>query len=126
MTHRSTRLLILVSLLAAPMAHAELSTIAWDATERFEHSASVPTGKFLEVCGRLSKGQTVSWSFKSDQAMNFNIHYHADDKKVVFPAKRDGVANLEDRLIVPVDQDYCWMWSNKSAVQAKIALQLQR
>ena len=71
-------------------ARAELVDIRWDSAGLFETTMQVAPGKFAEVCGQLAKDQSVVWSFKADQPMNFNIHYH-EGKQVVFPAKQDVV-----------------------------------
>jgi hypothetical protein len=110
-------------LAAAPLARAELVEIRWDAQGRFEHAALVAPGKFAEVCGKLARAETVAWSFESDQPLAFNIHYH-QGKQVVTPEKRDAVSRADGRLEAAVEQDYCWMWSNKSAVPAKLDLRL--
>ncbi|RZU03070.1 hypothetical protein [Rivibacter subsaxonicus] len=117
--------LVLVLAGASPLAHAELVNIAWDGQGRFERRATLAPGKFLEVCGKLSRGQAIAWSFKSDGPLNFNIHYHEGDK-VEYPARRDAVAELEGRLEAGLDQDYCWMWSNKSERAADLHLMLSR
>jgi hypothetical protein len=106
-------------------ARAQLVEIQWDASRGFERSLNVAAAKFVEVCGRLSKGQSISWSFKSEQPLNFNIHYH-EGKNVVFPAKQDRVSSLEGTLTVPVDQDYCWMWENEGTLSAPLSLTLRR
>ena len=111
-------------LFAAP-AHADLVQIAWDSSGRFERNVTVAPAKFAEVCGKLSKGQAIAWSFRGQQSMNFNIHYH-EGKKVVFPIKQSNTASLEGTLTVPVDQDYCWMWENKGGTPAAIDIALQR
>lgn len=108
------------------IAHAELVEIRWDASQRFEHRQSVAPGKFAEVCGSLTRGQAIAWSFKSDQPQDFNIHYHEGSSKVVYPEKRKQVAAAEGRLDVALDQGYCWMWSNKGERPAALQLSLQR
>lgn len=118
--------LMLLLLLASGSTQAELIEITWAAADRrFEHSASVAPGKFVELCGKLAKGQAVAWSFNSAQPMDFNIHYHQGEQ-VVFPVKHNGVAALDGQLAVPLDQDYCWMWSNKTSAAVALAVRLQR
>ncbi len=112
-------------LAAAPLARAEVVEIRWDAQGRFEHAALVAPGKFAEVCGKLARADAVAWSFESDQALAFNIHYH-QGKRVVTPEKRDAVLRADGRLEAALEQDYCWMWSNKAAVPAKLELRLGR
>ena len=111
--------------LASFAARAELVEIRWSESGRFEHSAAIAPGKFAEVCGKLSKGQTVAWNFRTEAPTNFNIHYH-EGKKVTYPAKIDGAGAAEGQLLAAVDQDYCWMWSNKSDRALTLELTLQR
>jgi hypothetical protein len=118
-------LVTFAGLLALGTARAELVDIAWAANGRFEHSAVVAPAQFVELCGKLAKGQTVVWSFTGAQPMDFNIHYH-QGKQVVFPAKQSGVAALEGKLLAPLDQDYCWMWTNKTAAAVALTVRLQR
>jgi hypothetical protein len=111
--------LLLLHALAAqvflvPFAHAAgLVEIKWNDSGRFSHSASVQPGKFLEVCGPLKAKENIGWKFAAAKPVDFNIHYH-EGEKVVFPEKRDAAASAESRLAIAVDQDYCWMWQNKS------------
>ncbi|MGN6830138.1 hypothetical protein [Paucibacter sp. M5-1] len=111
--------------LASFAARAELVEIRWSESGRFEHKASIAPAQFAEVCGKLSKGQTVTWSFKAEGPTNFNIHYH-EGEKVTYPEKIDGTGAAEGRLLAAVDQDYCWMWSNKSERALRLELTLQR
>lgn len=112
-------------LMIAVQARAELVEIRFNEQGRFEHSAPVAAGKFVEICSKLSKGQALPWSFKSDQPMQFNIHYH-EDKKVEFPAKLQSATSAEARLDVPIDQHYCWMWANKGSTDAQLTFSVQK
>lgn len=115
-----------VSVLLLGSAEAKIIELKFPAGGEARHAESVAPGKFLEVCGKLVKGQVVKWSFKADGKTNFNVHYHVG-KDVVFPEKTDGIAAAEGELKVAIDQDYCWMWSNKgsSAVALEAVLKLQ-
>ena len=92
---------------------------------RFEHRAELVPGGFAEVCGRLARGSAVRWSFDAAGALDFNIHYH-QDKQVVFPVKRSGAAKGAATLKVKLDQDYCWMWTNKTTQALSLHLTLAR
>lgn len=128
--HQSAyRLLPIVMTVAmAGPAHAEVVKIDWDSAGGFQHKQEVAPGKFAEVCGKLAKGQSIRWSFQADAPLNFNIHYH-EGQKVEYPAKQDGVNQLQGTLPIGLDQDYCWMWTNRSAaavtVQTRIAAERQ-
>lgn len=117
--------LVALLLLPAARAQAQLVEIHFDEQGRFEHSASIAPGKFIEICSKFSKGQLLSWTFKSDHPMQFNIHYH-EGKKVEFPARLQGATTAEARLEAPVDQDYCWLWANKGDAEARLSFAVRR
>lgn len=73
----------------------------------------VAAGKFAELCSPLKQGQVVLWQFGADAASDFNIHYHLD-KKVEYPEQRRNIKDADGRLVIEVDQDYCWMWTNRT------------
>jgi hypothetical protein len=106
-------------------ARAELVDIVWTDGGRFERTLPVAAGQFAEVCGALNPGQAVHWSFASDTALDFNIHYHVD-KDVRYPARRVQVDRSQGDLAVDSAQTYCWMWTNKSDTAARLVVDLLR
>lgn len=110
---------------AGAEARAALVDIAWDAQGRFRHTAELPAGQVLEVCGRLQAGVVVAWRHDTSVPMAFNIHYHVG-KDVVYPAQVASTRGGSDRLRVTQEQDYCWMWMNKTGGAATVTLDLQR
>ncbi|HJV70111.1 hypothetical protein [Ideonella sp.] len=120
-----TLLTFSLAALGAAAAHAELVDIAWSADQRFERSFAVAPAKFAEVCGKLAKGESIAWRFEADQPLNFNIHYHVG-KAVEYPAKQDGAKSADGTLAVALDQDYCWMWTNRSGAPATLKLTLSK
>ncbi len=122
---RAGVVLVLAFAVVAPSTQAEIVDIAWAADGRFERRLSVAPGKFAEVCGKLPAGLKVSWNFEASTPMDFNVHYHVG-KEVVLPPKFTAVATAKGTLATKVDQDYCWMWTNKSAASATVMLKLQR
>lgn len=106
------------------VSHAELVDIKWT-DGAFAHKASIAPAKFLEVCGKLKKDDSVDWRFNGSAPTNFNIHYHVG-KDVVYPENRKEIGNAEGKLRVPLDQDFCWMWSNKSAQPIDIEVGLKQ
>ena len=126
MRHPAARVALLLALAAmAPSTQADIVDIAWDADGRFERSVSVAPGKFAELCGKLPAGLKVGWNFEASAPLDFNVHYHVGNE-VVFPAKLTAVATAKDTLATKIEQDYCWMWSNKSSAPAIILVKLQR
>ena len=110
---------------ACASAGAAIVDIQWSPEGRFEHKSGVAAGKFVELCGKLAAGSRVRWSFEGTAATNFNIHYHVG-KEVVYPAKKDQVLREQGELRVEADQDYCWMWSNKSGTALELNVTLAR
>ena len=117
--------LVLALAAMAPSTLADIVDIAWDADGRFERNVNAAPGKFAEICGKLPAGLKVGWNFEASAPLDFNVHYHVG-KEVVFPSKLTAVVTAKDTLATKIDQDYCWMWSNKTAASATIKVKLQR
>ena len=83
------------------------------AGQSFERRWAVEPGGVVEMCGPLRGGQVVVWRFDAGGRLDFNIHFHVDDQ-VSTAARHDGARSASGRLVVAVDQDYCWMWTNRS------------
>ncbi len=103
---------LLLALLFPIAASADIVEIKWTG-DTFEHKAGIAPKKFLELCGKLKKGDGVMWQFKGSAPTDFNIHYHVGND-VTYPENRKGVASAEGSLVAPLDQDFCWMWTNRS------------
>lgn len=106
-------------------AHAEVVDIRWSDTGLFEHKGPVAAGKFVELCGKLPAGLAVRWDFEADLPVDFNVHYQVG-KDVVFPNKLSAVASAKSTLVTMIEQDYCWMWTNKAAVASTLSVHLRR
>ena len=106
-------------------AEATIVDIVWTATGHFTNESEVPPGKFLEVCGVLPAEQKILWSFDANEPTDFNIHYH-HGKNIVSPTEKLQVNHATETLQTKLEQDYCWMWSNKTARKVTIKLNLQR
>ena len=115
---------IAVATTSVSTARAELIDIKWN-EGTFSHKASVAPKKFLEVCGKLFKGGNIAWRYAGTGESDFNIHYHVGND-VIYAEARKGIASAEGNLTIPVDQDYCWMWTNKSAQPIEVEVQLKR
>ena len=115
----------LVLALAMPLAAAaEIVEIKW-LDGGFSQKSTIAPKKFLEVCGKLKLQETVQWQFQGSAPSDFNIHYHVG-RDVSYPEQRKGIASASGLLSVPLDQDYCWMWSNRSTETITVELSLKR
>jgi hypothetical protein len=106
-------------------ANANVVGIDWNEQGRYTNVAVIEPAGFLEVCGPLQQGQVIDWTFQSTTALDFNIHYHEGDE-VVYPARQKGTTELAAQLVIPLDQTYCWMWSNLADGPATINLELKQ
>lgn len=118
---------VVLTALLWPMccAAANIVDIVWTVDDRFTHKTQVAAGQFVEICGKVPAGAAIRWSFNADAPLDFNIHYHVG-KDVIFPAKRAQVSDGRDVLKAQVAQDYCWMWTNKTASPTSLAVELGR
>lgn len=118
--------LAIVAASAVPGASAaEVVALDWSADGRFATTLAVPAGGFVEACGTLPARTRVHWRFDAGTPLDFNVHFHVG-KQVRYPARRNGVAKAGGRLDAKVDQDYCWMWTNRSQREASVAVELTR
>jgi len=106
-------------------AAAQWVPVEWDAAGQFSKQLAIAPGKFVEVCEKLPKGVKVTWSFEAATPLDFNIHYH-EGQDVRYPAKRGQVAQDSGTLATTLEQDYCWMWTNKGPAEAALRLKLAK
>lgn len=109
----------------AGSANASVVEVTWTEANDFRHVAKLEAGGFAEVCGELAAEERVSWAFEADIELDFNIHYHEGDA-VTYPVKSPQVRSLADELTAPVDQTYCWMWTNRLDTPAMLKVVLSR
>jgi hypothetical protein len=114
----------LLCLPLATLAAQHIADIAWS-DGAYRHAVTLAPGRFFEACGKLDAGASVRWQFDAAAGLDFNIHYH-QGKDVVYPAQLKAVARAADTLAVKLSQDYCWMWTNRSAAPVQLELLLQR
>lgn len=118
--------LVLLAAMAIPLAaHADDSYITWDAQGHAHQHFSAAPGKLVEYCGDLKSGDKVVWHFEASAPLDFNIHHHAGES-VHFAEKEEGVRTSKGELNAPSDQDFCWMWTNKSNSTISLDIELKR
>ena len=115
---------VFLSLLGLPV-YAAIVDIKFDDKGRFEHSGSIPAGKFVEVCGTIVAGSKIGWSFEAAVPVDFNIHYHVGEK-VEYPEKVAGIDKRRGMLTASSTQDYCWMWKSTAPGPVQLKLELRR
>jgi len=98
------RLAALLLLLAAPAFAADAPAPPKPFTATLQPKA------MHEECVKLDAGEKRKYYWKSDAAVDFNIHYH-EGPEVFFPVKRDAMRGDGGTFTAKIAQDYCWMWT---------------
>jgi hypothetical protein len=76
-----------------------------------------------EVCTHMEKGETRRYNWKSDTAVDFNIHHHKGGE-VMYPVKRAAMRGDGGSFTARAADEYCWMWTARGA-RAKIEGRLE-
>ena len=67
-----------------------------------------------EICTRMEKDETRRYSWKSDTAVDFNIHHHKGNE-VFYPVKRPAMRADGGSFTAKAADEYCWMWTARNA-----------
>ncbi len=65
-TRAIVAVLAATAMLVAADVSAELLDLQWDGSGKFSRELGVAPGKFVEVCGKLNRGQSIAWTFEAD------------------------------------------------------------
>jgi len=76
-------------------------------------TVSLAPFEFRELCFEMATRDEVQYDFRSDQPVEFDIHYH-DGLRIRFPVKLTGVTVHADRFVAERDRSYCLMWLNRN------------
>ena len=74
-----------------------------------------------EICPEMNAGQTLSFDFKSNNEVEFNLHYH-EGENVNYPIEPHKVTSLKKSFEAPIKQTYCLMWKGLSEDASKVKL----
>lgn len=117
-------------LLAATLAAgfsmiAGATHVGWSPSDTFEHTQAIAPGKSAEVCGQIEPRLPVRWRYAADGPLNFNIHRHAGEE-IIYSVKSFLTQHQEGILSPTLGFEWCWMWTNPSAVNVTLRLDLKR
>ena len=105
---------LLAILLLAPAAALGADPKAPPKDDWKAFSVTLPRGEIHEECQRVEAGKSRRYLWKSDQAVDFNVHYHRGND-VSYPVKRDAMRGDGGTFAAKTGEDYCWMWTAKAA-----------
>ena len=75
--------------------------------------------EFREFCLEMTALDEISYDFRSDRPVEFNIHYH-DGMEIHVPVKMNGVTFHADKFAAEADQFICLMWTNQSIMDTSL------
>ena len=110
-------LILLWSAIVLPGTMLQTANAAEETKLPKEFSVTIKPGKNHEECIEVKKDAEIAYRFNASQPVRFNIHYHAgkdSNERVEYSVKLDKIDTREDVLRAPIEQHYCWMWSNKT------------
>ena len=81
----------------------------------------VPPRDFVELCAAVAMDRTVMWQFEADTPLAFNTHFHVDGD-VRAPETMSAVSAAQGRLKPKGDNDYCWLWSNRTTLPVSVRM----
>ena len=98
------RPIAIVLFLAAPAFAADAPADAKPFTATLQPKA------MHEECVKLDAGQKRKYYWRSDAAVDFNIHYH-EGPEDTYPVMRERIRTDGGTFAPKIAQDYCWMWT---------------
>lgn len=75
--------------------------------------------EFREMCLPLARGDRLDVTFRSDQKVEFDIHYH-DGLTTRFPLRKVGVTTHSEAFVAEIERPYCLMWFNRNLTKAAL------
>ncbi|MBI3545370.1 MAG: hypothetical protein HY081_02060 [Gammaproteobacteria bacterium] len=103
---------------------AGLAANAADSGKQFE-KISIASGQEHEACAALSAAEKLRYGFTASAPLNFNLHYHADNK-VYYPVPAHQTAATKDIFTSTSPQTYCLMWTNTTAQAVELNLEYEK
>jgi hypothetical protein len=92
---------------------------------------SIKPGRSYEDCFELLPGQTMKYTFNATRPVDFNIHYHGEDR-VHYPVNKKKIARLSGKIDVDrqryyiEDQEFfCLMWDNPHGMRVGVSFKVQ-
>lgn len=105
------------------LAQRQLVVVTLPAQQPVVQQLIAPALDFVEVCTAVRAGRPIIWQFKADAPLTFNTHFH-DNGDVQAPESMSSVSAAQGRISPKSDNEYCWLWSNRSARSIAVRMQL--
>jgi hypothetical protein len=86
-----------------------------------ERQVVAPPRDFVEICTAVKAGRAIIWQFEADAPLAFNTHFHVEGD-VRAPENMSSVSAAQGRISPKGDNDYCWLWSNRTTLPVSIRM----
>jgi hypothetical protein len=106
--NRLKPLVLLLALAAAPALAADAGGAA-----KAGNPVMLKPQKIHEKCLSLAPPQKLQYSFGTDKAVDFDIHYHKGDM-VYYPVREKRTTSSKGLYTPRSREDYCMTWENRS------------
>jgi len=94
------------------------AAVAQPVAKGFAHT--VKAKGIAEECFRPPADASVRYAFEATGPVDFNIHFHRGND-VDYPVKADQVRQADARFVAPSAQEYCLMWTNRTAAPVAVS-----
>lgn len=105
------------------LGQRQLVQVALPTHQSMVQQLIAPPAEFVELCTTLKTGRMLTWQFEADAPVAFHTHFHVDGD-VRAPENMSAITAAQGRLTPKGDNDYCWLWSNRSAVPVAIRMRI--
>jgi hypothetical protein len=92
---------------------------SWERLPPSPLAIEVRTGKIAEECFTLAAGERIEYQFEATLPLDFDLHTHRGGK-IVMPVQIERTREQAGTYTSPQREEYCMMWTNRSAVPAHI------
>ena len=102
----------MVAMLCSAALVAAHTVVAQPVARSFSHP--VKSNGIAEECFRLAAGASIGYAFEATAPVDFNIHFHRGSD-VEYPVKADQVRQADEQFVASSAEEYCLMWTNRTA-----------
>ena len=78
--------------------------------EAREFNLTLAAGEVHEECMPLKLNDWSKYDWKSDEPVEFNIHFHRGSK-ISYPLKKSPSKAQQGTFVAKSGEEYCWMWT---------------
>ena len=72
-----------------------------------------------EECASMHRGQWIVYAFEASERVDFNIHYHTN-QKIFYPVEKTGITSDSGRYAPATEDIYCLMWTNPNKTPVSV------